>query len=71
MSRPSALRRSHLARAALRRWALASDGSMTVFAVFIFFAMFLVAGVAVDMMRLEHERVRIQGASDRSVLAAR
>ena len=47
-----------------------ADGSVTVFALFIFLAMFLVAGVAVDMMRIEHERVRMQGASDRAVLAA-
>ena len=43
---------------------------MTVFALFIFVAMFFVAGVAVDVMRHEHERVRMQGASDRAVLAA-
>lgn len=46
------------------------DGSMTVFALFVFVAMLLVAGLAVDMMRVEHERVRMQGATDRAVLAA-
>lgn len=56
--------------APLRAWAACTDGSMTVFALLIFFAMFLVGGVAVDMMRVEHERVRIQGAADRAVLAA-
>jgi Flp pilus assembly protein TadG len=57
-------------RMAFQGWARDTDGSMSVFALFIFFAMFLVAGVAVDAMRIEHERVRFQGASDRSVLAA-
>jgi Flp pilus assembly protein TadG len=46
------------------------DGSMTVFALFVFVAMLLVAGIAVDTMRVEHERVRMQGATDRAVLAA-
>lgn len=46
------------------------DGSMTIFAIFVFVAMLLVAGVAVDTMRVEHERVRMQGATDRAVLAA-
>ena len=57
-------------RRALRVWTAATDGSATIFAIFIFLAMFLVAGVAVDAMRMEHERVRFQGASDRAVLAA-
>ncbi len=42
---------------------------MTIFALFIFAAMLLVAGIAIDAMRFEHERVRMQGATDRSVLA--
>ncbi len=51
---------------ALRR----EDGGIAVFALFVFVAMLLVAGVAVDMMRIEHERVRMQGATDRAVVAA-
>lgn len=51
---------------ALRR----DDGGIAVLALFAFVAMLLVAGLAVDMMRLEHERVRTQNASDRAVLAA-
>jgi hypothetical protein len=61
LSRPSSCKATWLKRA---------DGSATVFALFVFLAMLLVAGVAVDMMRVEHERVRMQGASDRAVLAA-
>lgn len=51
-------------------WLRREDGSMTVFAVFVFVAMLMVAGIAVDTMRIEHERVRMQGATDRAVLAA-
>lgn len=46
------------------------DGGIAVLALFVFVAMLLVAGLAVDMMRAEHERVRMQGAADRAVLAA-
>jgi Flp pilus assembly protein TadG len=46
------------------------EGSITILALFVFLAMFLVAGIAVDAMRIEHERVRFQGAADRSALAA-
>lgn len=53
-----------------RDWLARTDGSMTVFGLFAFFAMFLIAGIAVDVMRIEHERVRMQGAVDRAVLSA-
>ncbi len=46
------------------------DGSMTVLALFLFVGMLLIAGLAVDLMRHEHERVRLQGAVDRAALAA-
>lgn len=70
MSHSLVSRWKRLARSGSRRLLLANDGSMTVFALFVFLTMFLVAGLAVDMMRVEHERVRFQGASDRSALAA-
>lgn len=50
-------------------WLRSSDGGMTVFGLFVFVTMLLVAEIAVDMMRVEHERVGMQGASDRAVLA--
>lgn len=53
----------------LRGWLRREDGTMTVLAVFVLVAMLLLAGVAVDTMRAEHERVRMQGATDRAVLA--
>lgn len=43
---------------------------MAVFALFIFVAMILFGGLAVDMMRYENERIRMQGTADRAVLAA-
>ena len=43
---------------------------MAVLGVFVFVAMLFVAGLAIDMMRYETERVRMQGAADRAVLAA-
>jgi Flp pilus assembly protein TadG len=46
------------------------DGTITILALFVFVAMLMVAGIAVDTMRMEHERVRMQGATDRAALAA-
>lgn len=46
------------------------DGAFAVFSLFVFLAMLLVAGLAVDMMRHENARVRLQGVTDRAVLAA-
>lgn len=51
-------------------WLRRDDGAMTVLALIVFVAMLMVAGIAVDTMRAEHERVRMQGATDRAVLAA-
>jgi len=56
--------------AGLRRFGQREDGSMAVFAVFVFFAMLLVGGLAVDMMRHENVRIRMQNTADRAVLAA-
>ncbi|WP_127107475.1 TadE/TadG family type IV pilus assembly protein [Pararhodobacter zhoushanensis] len=46
------------------------SGSMAVLSVFIFVAMILFGGLAVDLMRHENERLRMQGVADRAVLAA-
>ncbi|MCB1389714.1 MAG: hypothetical protein KDK12_11335 [Rhodobacteraceae bacterium] len=43
---------------------------MAAFSVFVFVAMILFGGLAVDMMRYENERLRMQGTADRAVLAA-
>ena len=46
------------------------SGSIAMFSVFVFFAMLLVGGLAVDMMRHENVRLRMQNTADRAVLAA-
>lgn len=46
------------------------EGGIIVLSLFLFIAMILVGGIAVDMMRYEAERVRVQGTADRAVLAA-
>ena len=43
---------------------------MAVFSMFVFVAMVLFGGLAIDMMRYENERIRMQGTADRAVLAA-
>lgn len=46
------------------------EGAMAVLAVFVFVAMLLVGGLAIDLMRHENERIRMQSTADRAVLAA-
>jgi len=65
---PNAKTRFH--RRAGRGFLRCEDGTFAVFSLFIFVAMLLVAGLAVDMMRHETVRVRMQGVTDRGVLAA-
>lgn len=56
--------------AGIRRFLRNDNGSMAVFSLFVFFAMLLTGGLAVDMMRHENERIRMQNTADRAVLAA-
>ncbi|SUZ30637.1 hypothetical protein ROE7235_00363 [Roseibaca ekhonensis] len=51
-------------------FARAEDGAVLVFGLIIFVLMLMVSGLAVDVMRYENDRVRLQGTSDRAVLAA-
>ena len=46
------------------------DGTVTVFALFVFVVILMVAGLAIDSMRHERERARLQSTLDRAVLAA-
>ena len=46
------------------------DGSIIIFSLFILIVMVMVAGLAVDFMRAETQRVRLQSTLDRAVLAA-
>ncbi|WP_299557699.1 TadE/TadG family type IV pilus assembly protein [uncultured Sulfitobacter sp.] len=54
----------------LRRFAREEDGMITIIAICVLLMMFMVGGIAVDLMRNEMERVRIQNTADRAVLAA-
>ncbi|KIC42172.1 hypothetical protein RA27_01890 [Ruegeria sp. ANG-R] len=54
----------------LRRFVASTDGTMTILALFLIMMVFTIAGFAVDVMRYDRERVRLQYALDRAVLAA-
>ncbi len=45
-------------------------GALIIFALFIFVLMLMVGGMAVDLMRYENTRTRLQNTVDRAVLAA-
>ncbi|WP_171210151.1 MULTISPECIES: pilus assembly protein TadG-related protein [unclassified Ruegeria] len=59
----SALRR-------LRSFGKSDSGSMTILTIFLILVIFTAAGFAVDVMRFDRERARLQYALDRAVLAA-
>ncbi|MCB1336726.1 MAG: hypothetical protein KDK10_04445 [Maritimibacter sp.] len=46
------------------------DGSLVIFGLMIFLLMLMAAGLGVDLMRYEAQRVRLQSTLDRAVLAA-
>ena len=46
------------------------DGTMVVFALFLFVIMLMFTGMAVDFMRVENTRTKVQSTVDRAVLAA-
>lgn len=54
----------------VKGFARAQDGAIIVLGLIVFVLMLMVTGLSVDVMRYEHERVRLQGTSDRAVLAA-
>lgn len=56
-----------------RRWlrlARDEDGGLVVFALFVLVLMLVAGGMAMDVMRLETERTRLQNTADTAVLAA-
>lgn len=57
-------------RSAMRRFGRDEDGSMIIFAMFLMLLMLIVGGMAVDLMRFETNRSRLQATLDRAVLAA-
>ncbi|MFN3662738.1 pilus assembly protein TadG-related protein [Yoonia sp.] len=46
------------------------NGSLTIFSLFIFIAMIIGGGMAIDFMRNESQRTKLQNTLDRAVLAA-
>ncbi len=62
-------RRSGLART-VSRFRREEDGSLLIFGLFCFVMMLLLAGAALDLMRFEERRTKLQNTVDRAVLAA-
>lgn len=56
-------------KSALRRFAGDEDGGLIMFSLYILITMLLITGLAVDMMRAETHRSRLQATLDRAVLA--
>ena len=54
----------------LRRFGKAEEGSLTVFALCLFFLMVIMAGVAIDVTRYETTRTALQNTLDRCTLMA-
>lgn len=46
------------------------DGSMVIFSIFLVLVMLMIGGMAVDLMRFESTRARLQSTLDRAILAA-
>ncbi len=46
------------------------SGALIIFSLFLFVAMLMIGGLAVDFMRFESTRTRLQNTTDRAVLAA-
>ena len=63
-ARPRALRRR------LNRFRQDEDGGLIIFSLYLFVMMLMIGGLAVDFMRYEITRTRLQNTLDRAVLAA-
>ena len=46
------------------------DGSLIIFGLYMFICMMIISGLAVDAMRAEYQRTKIQATTDRALLAA-
>ncbi len=57
-------------RKRLRAFGREEDGALLIFAMFLLFLMLVVGGFAIDVMRYERERTKLQFTADRAVLAA-
>lgn len=70
MVRATKMRMAKQLRQQTARFGLAQDGTMTVFALMLFFLMVMMGGLAVDLMRYESTRTTLQNTLDRATLAA-
>lgn len=61
---------SHLWRHSLHRFAVQQNGGVFWFALLLFVLMLMMGGLAVDLMRYETNRTRLQQTLDRATLAA-
>ncbi|MGR3512565.1 MAG: TadE/TadG family type IV pilus assembly protein [Paracoccaceae bacterium] len=58
------------AETAMARFQKNDDGSFTIFGLFIFLLLIMIAGLGIDLMRYEHQRVGVQNTLDTAVVAA-
>ncbi|MDW3222453.1 MAG: TadE/TadG family type IV pilus assembly protein [Paracoccaceae bacterium] len=63
-------RSESVVRTHLNRFSREEDGVLTIFTIFMMFMLLMVCGIAVDLMRNEMERVKVQNTLDRAILAA-
>src|SRR6056297_1177727 len=57
-------------RSSTRFFARDEEGSFVIFTLFIFVVMIMIGGLAIDVMRFENLRTKMQNTVDRAVLAA-
>ena len=67
---PKAVGVRHIACAQSRRFIRDDSGMITIFATFMLLMFLMVCGIAVDLMRNEIERTRLQNTLDRAIVAA-
>ncbi|MBT0958796.1 hypothetical protein IV417_15510 [Alphaproteobacteria bacterium KMM 3653] len=54
----------------IKRFSREEEGGLVIFSLFMMVCMLLAVGIAIDVMRTEHMRTRLQIAADSAVLAA-
>jgi len=69
-SRPVPNAKNNGSRFSLKFFRKDESGSILIFSLFLLIMMMMIAGMAVDLMRAETHRARLQSTLDRSVLAA-
>ena len=68
--RTAVLRAVDTAASRMRSFQKDERGAIIVLTLFLFLAMVLLTGVAIDVVRTEHARTKLQGTLDRAILAA-